>query len=78
MLLSEGLSLVGRISKGEKCSISGCEEPAVRSIAAAKVVAAGLKVETERRAYLCKRHYRDYKKVTKKDRTLEKWRQSSR
>lgn len=66
--------LLGKIDKGEKCSVSGCEKDAVRSIAAGKVTAAGLKIDTERRAYLCKEHYKEFKKATKKDRILEKWR----
>jgi hypothetical protein len=66
--------LLGRIDKGVKCSVSGCEKDAIRSIAAGKVTAAGLKIDVERRAYLCKEHYKEFKKATKKDRTLEKWR----
>ena len=66
--------MLGKIDKGVKCSVSGCGKDAMRSIAAAKVTAAGLKIATERRAYLCKEHYREFKKATKKDRTLEKWR----
>jgi len=65
---------LGKIDKGVKCSVSGCEKDAVRSIAAGKVTAAGLKIDEERRAYLCKEHYKEFKKATKKDRTLEKWR----
>jgi len=65
---------LGRIGKGVKCSVSGCDKDAIRSIAAGKVSTAGLKIDTERRAYLCKVHYKEFKKVTKKDRTLEKWR----
>jgi hypothetical protein len=65
---------LGRIDKGVKCSVSGCEKDAIRSIAAGKVTAAGLKIDVERRAYLCKEHYKEFKKATKKDRTLEKWR----
>ena len=65
---------MGKIGKGVKCSVSGCEKDAVRSLAASKVTAAGLKIATERRAYLCREHYKEYKKATKKERTLEKWR----
>jgi len=66
---------VGRIDKGQKCSVSGCGGEAVRSITADKVKAAGLKVSTdEKRAYVCKEHYKEYKKKTKKDKTLDKWR----
>jgi uncharacterized protein YlaI len=64
---------VGRIEKGVKCSVCGKE--AVRSISADKVKAAGLGAKgIEKRAYLCKEHYKEYKKKTKKDKTLEKWR----
>jgi hypothetical protein len=66
---------VGRIDKGQKCSVSGCGGEAARSITADKVKAAGLKVSTdEKRAYICKEHYKEYKKKTKKDKTLDKWR----
>ncbi|MFQ6068337.1 MAG: hypothetical protein ACE5KD_02220 [Candidatus Bathyarchaeia archaeon] len=65
---------MGRIDKGVKCSVSKCEKDAVRSISAGKVTAAGLDIDAERRAYLCKEHYKEFKKATKKDRTLEKWR----
>jgi hypothetical protein len=40
-----------------------------------KVRSAGLNVgSSQRRAYLCKEHYKEYKKKTKKDKQLEKWR----
>jgi len=65
---------VGRIDKGEKCSVSGCGNEAERSISADKVKAAGLKVNSDKRAYLCKEHYKEYKKKSKKDKLLDKWR----
>ncbi len=65
---------MGRIDKGVKCSVSGCSQDAVRSLSAEKVKKAGLKVTGEKRAYLCKEHYKEYKKKTKKDKRLEKWR----
>ena len=40
-----------------------------RSISADKVKAAGLKIGTDKRAYLCKEHYKEYKKKSKKDKT---------
>lgn len=57
------------------CSINACEREAVRSLAADRVEQAGLKVEGEKRAYLCKQHYKEFKKRTKKDRKIErlKW-----
>jgi hypothetical protein len=66
---------VGRIEKGAKCSVSGCSREAVRSISADKVKAAGIGVSTkEKRALICKEHYKEYKKKTKKDKTLDRWR----
>ena len=68
---------MGRIDKGVKCSVSGCGREAVRSLSTEKVRSAGLNVgSSERRAYLCKEHYKEYKKKTKKDKQLEKWRYS--
>jgi hypothetical protein len=68
---------MGRIDKGVKCSVSGCGREAARSLPVEKVKSAGLNVgSSERRAYLCKEHYKEYKKKTKKDKQLEKWRYS--
>ncbi len=40
-----------------------------------KAKSAGLNVSSgEKRAYLCKEHYKEFKKKTKKDKTVEKWR----
>ena len=76
ILLQEVFTL-GRIDKGVKCSVSGCGREAVRSLSTEKVRSAGLNVgSNERRAYLCKEHYKEYKKKTKKDKQLEKWRYS--
>jgi hypothetical protein len=68
---------LGRIEKGVKCNISGCGGMAVRSLSAEKVKAAGMKVADQKHAYLCKEHYKEYKKKTKKDKQLEKWRYSA-
>ena len=65
---------MGHIDKGVKCSVSGCDNEAVRSLPTDKVKSAGLRVSEGRRAFLCREHYKEFKKVTKKDRELEKWR----
>jgi hypothetical protein len=68
---------LGRVDKGVRCSVSGCGKEAARSLSAAKVKSAGLNVSSnERRAYLCKEHYKEFKKKTKKDKQIEKWRHS--
>jgi hypothetical protein len=68
---------LGRVDKGAKCSAISCGKKAVRSLSAEKVKAAGLRVGSEKRAYLCKEHYKEYKKKTKKEKQLEKWRYSA-
>jgi hypothetical protein len=66
---------LGRIDKGVKCSVAGCSREAARSFSTEKAKSAGLNVSSgEKRAYLCKEHYKEFKKKTKKDKTVEKWR----
>ena len=67
---------MGQIGKGVKCSAKNCDKDAVRSIAREKASAAGLKVDERKRSYLCREHYKVYKKGSKKDKLLEKWRHS--
>lgn len=58
---------------GETCDVIGCREPAHRAISAKNVAKAGLKVKKERgKVHLCKEHYKEYKKATKKDRELDR------
>lgn len=55
------------------CEVVGCSEKAERSIGAKRVEKAGLDLldSVRKRAYLCKAHYREFKKKTKKDRQLD-------
>ena len=64
---------MGKIKKGATCSVKGCEEEAVRSVNVEKAKNAGLDVDG-RRAYLCKNHYKDFKKGNKKSDKIERWR----
>jgi len=63
-----------RIETQQQCDVRGCKEPADRSIAAKRVEGAGLSLgETVGKStHLCKHHYREFKKKTKKDRELDK------
>ena len=65
---------MGRVGKGQKCSVVNCDKEAVRSLPREKVSSAGLKVDGEKRSYLCREHYKEYKKGSKKDKLLEQWR----
>ncbi|MCW4033145.1 MAG: hypothetical protein NWF08_07105 [Candidatus Bathyarchaeota archaeon] len=69
---------MGKISKGTECSVERCKENAIKSISAEKIKKTDLKIKEERRAYLCREHYKEFKKKSKKDRTIEKWRLGSR
>lgn len=63
---------MGKVSAGAKCSVAGCGRLAVRSLPAVKVAEAGLRASsTGRRVYLCREHYKEYKKRTRKERELE-------
>ncbi len=65
---------MGKVGKGVKCSVVGCTEDAVRSISPVDVSRAGLKVSSAGRGYLCKKHYKEMKKKTRKDKEIERWR----
>jgi len=66
---------LGKVGKGVKCSVSGCSKDAARSLSAEKVRMAGLSLSSsEKRAYLCENHYKEFKKRTKKERKIEQWR----
>lgn len=71
--VSEKAYRLGKVSKGIKCTITGCAEDAVRSISSEDVSKAGLKAAPGR-GYLCKNHYRELKKKLRKDRQIDKWR----
>jgi len=64
---------MGVISKGAKCNIQGCDNDGLRSINTAKVENAGLQVASSgKKSVLCKVHYKEWKKETKDERSLER------
>ena len=65
---------MGKVAKGIKCSVVGCNQEAVRSLPNDKVSTSGLKVTKSRRVYLCREHYKEFKKAIKKEKMLDKWR----
>jgi len=65
---------MGRVSKGVKCSVIGCDKPAVRSLSPQRIPSA-LRVEASgRRAYLCRDHYKEFKKLIREEKLIERWR----
>ena len=70
--LSSGrLCELGRVDKGEKCSVEGCSNDAIRSISLNTVRSSGLKLKDTKRAYLCQEHYKEFKKRSKADRKID-------
>jgi len=65
--------MMGRIDKGQKCTVKLCNNDALRSVNIEKAKAAGLDVDG-RSAYLCETHYKIFKKGNKKTDQIEKWR----
>ena len=65
---------MGKIEKGVRCNVAGCDQKAARSISAERVAEAGLDISGAKRGYLCRTHYKELKKRLKKDRMIEKWR----
>lgn len=58
----------------KKCDVSGCGKEAERSINVKKlegVLSVGVG-QRDRQAHLCKEHYREFKKKTKKERELDR------
>ena len=64
---------MGIISKGAKCSVSGCDKAGVRSLSTSKVEGTGLSISgASKKTVLCKEHYKEWKKATKDERDVER------
>jgi hypothetical protein len=65
-----------RGSKADICGVEDCNEEGVKSLSTKKVKSAvpDLKISKDvgKRVHLCKKHYKEYKKKTKKERDLER------
>ncbi len=61
-------------AKVQKCDVEGCTADAERSVAGKKVENAGLIISSDpsKSAHLCREHYKEFKKKSKTDRTLER------
>jgi hypothetical protein len=59
------------VRNDDKCNVVGCQNPVERSIARDAAEEGGLEITMDaKRAHLCKEHYRQWKKNTKKDREI--------
>jgi hypothetical protein len=59
------------VRTSEKCNVKGCQNPVERSIARDVAEEGGLELEEGgKRVHLCKEHYREWKRSTKKEREI--------
>lgn len=68
---------MGRVKKGEACSVIGCGKAAIRSLSPsyARILKdAGIEVNESDRLYLCEEHYKRLKKARSGEEQLERWR----
>lgn len=65
---------MGRIDKGVNCSVQGCDKTAERSMSGSKASMSTdlIVTSSNRRVYLCREHYKEWKKSTKEDRENER------
>jgi hypothetical protein len=69
---------LGRVEKGIGCSVPGCPNSAERSLSRQQLSGSGLSAGGEgRRVFLCREHYKAWKKATKKDKSLQRSRWSA-
>ena len=64
---------MSHVTKEEICDVEGCSNVAERSFNIKQVSRSSLKLKDEgaRQIHLCKEHYREFKKETKTDRSLD-------
>lgn len=64
---------MGIVAKGAKCDVEGCDKDGARSLNSSRVESAGIRLKSSnKKAALCKEHYKEWKKETKEDRDLER------
>ena len=64
---------MGRVDKGVNCSVGGCQNQGERSMSGTKAsMAPDLGLGGSKRVYLCRDHYKEWKKMTKEDRDNER------
>jgi hypothetical protein len=65
-----------RSAKGDTCGVVDCNEKGVKSLSIKKVKSAlsslTLEKNAGKRVQLCKKHYKEFKKKTKKEREFER------
>ena len=61
--------------KNKICSVRKCNEIAIKTVSTANLDGVKLDIEIAgRKIYLCRKHYKEYKKQRRKIEKLERWR----
>ena len=60
------------MSKEKTCDVVGCDEPAVKTVSRKKAEKIFSLKGKGTKVHLCKKHYKEFKKKTKKERELER------
>ncbi|MEL9998660.1 MAG: hypothetical protein QXG55_00740 [Thermoplasmata archaeon] len=60
------------MKKNQKCDVQGCNNDAVKTVPGEKAKNIFSLNGNLKRVHLCKEHYKEYKKKTKKDREIER------
>ncbi|MEM0160724.1 MAG: hypothetical protein QW258_01780 [Thermoplasmata archaeon] len=60
------------MAETKTCSVSGCNEESYKTVGKDKAMKIFNLKEGEKRAHLCKEHYKEYKKKTKKEREIDR------
>lgn len=68
------MAIAKQDGKGDICDVEGCSSESERSINYKQVVDTELPLKAggSRKVHLCKTHYREFKKQTKKSRDLDR------
>lgn len=60
------------MKEGQTCDVNGCENEAVKTVARDKAQTIFSLKGNSRHVHLCKEHYKEFKKKTKKDREIDR------
>ncbi len=56
----------------KSCSVPGCSEASFKTVPGGLAHKAFSSIDAKGKVHLCKNHYKEYKKATKKDREMER------
>ncbi|MCI4433906.1 MAG: hypothetical protein RXP30_03290 [Thermoplasmata archaeon] len=60
------------MNENKECDVQGCKNPAFKSVSREKAKEIFSLKSEGRRVHLCKEHYKEFKKKTKKEREIER------